>query len=450
MIGANRFSPRHPRTYSEGGEQAAPVLPKVSDFRFAADFSAAFRRWTLGLSLYRLTDVSNETVSIILLLIALAGLVAWTLHWLIGVVQRRLVRRIKPVEPSEGTEETHPSLARLFIDWTGNGLRTVIWVLFALFVIQLLPQTRTRIETFSASLERLSNQAGTWLVTTGVNVVIDLVATIFLARFAAALIRTGFDLFEKRAIGRGEPTARRRSQTLSAIFRGVAQTLIFFLGLMALLQHLSVNVTPILASAGVIGIAVGFGAQSLVKDFFAGFMILLEDQYNVGDVIKIGETSGAVERLTLRMTSIRALDGALTTIPNGTITTVSNFSKDWSRAVLDMEIDYHEDADRAMDVMLATARQLREERPAEIIDDPNLLGVERLTQNSIAIRMIVKTAANKQADITRELRRRTKQAFDQLEIKSPAREKFVLTSKRDSGLGKLADTGQANDGKAAD
>lgn len=367
--------------------------------------------------------MSNETVFIILLLIAAAGAFAWALHWLIGVVQRRLVNRFTPAETTEGE---HSWLGKLFIDWTGNALRTVIWVLFAFFVIHLLPQTRARLETLTDGLWLLRDRAGEWLVTNGVNIVIDVVATIFLARFASALIRTGFDLFEKRASGRGEVTAHRRSQTLSSIFRGVAQSLIFFLGLMAILQHLNVNVTPILASAGVIGVAVGFGAQSLIKDFFAGFMILLEDQYNVGDVVKIGETSGAVERLTLRMTSIRALDGALTTIPNGTIATVSNFSKDWSRAVLDMEIDYTEDADRAMEVMLATARSLRDERPSEIIEDPNLPGMERLTHNSIGLRLTVKTAANKQADVARELRRRTKQAFDQLGIKAPSREQFVL------------------------
>jgi moderate conductance mechanosensitive channel len=386
--------------------------------------------------------VSNETVLIILLLIAVAGSLAWVLHWLIGIAQRRLCRWVAPVEAAQGE---YASLSKLLIDWCGNALRTVVWVLYAFFVIRLLPQTRARLETLIAGLWQLRDRAGDWLLTTGVNVALDVIATIFLARFAAALIRTGFNLFEKRATARGETSARRRSETLSAIFRGVAQSLIFFLGLMALLQHLNVNVTPILASAGVIGIAVGFGAQSLIKDFFAGFMILLEDQYNVGDVIKIGETAGAVERLTLRMTSIRTLDGALTTIPNGTIATVSNFSKDWSRAVLDMEIDYTEDADRAMEVMLATARQLREERPAEIIEEPTLPGIERLTQNSIGLRLTIKTAANKQADITRELRRRTKLAFDQLGIKAPSREQFVLAGERQGGRAGDKGSGRVGD-----
>ncbi len=313
-------------------------------------------------------------------------------------------------------------------------MRTTVWLVYALFIVYLLPQTRPKIQTVSERLEQMREHAGDWLFDTGVNLAFDIVVTIFLARFATALIRTGFELFETRATGRGETTAKRRSQTLSAIFRGVAQGVIFFSGLMTVLQHLRVNVTPILASAGVIGIAIGFGAQSLIKDFFAGFMILLEDQYNVGDTIKIGETTGAVERLTLRMTLIRALDGSLTTIPNGTIATVSNFSKDWSRAVLDLEIDYSADADHAMEAMLATARQMRTEHPDEIIEEPAMLGVERLTHASIGLRMTVKTAANKQSEIARELRRRTKLAFDQLGIKAPAREQLVLAAGPESKL----------------
>lgn len=371
--------------------------------------------------------MSNEFLLTILLIVS-AGALGGVLHWFIGVVQRRLVRRFarQEVQPNEP-----PSLRGLLIDWCGNAARTTVWVLYAIFLVYLMPQTRPRIQTVSERLEQMRAHAGNWLLNTGVNVAIDVVATIFLARFATALIRTGFDLFERRAAARGETTAKRRSQTLSAIFRGVAQGVIFFIGLLTVLQHLNVNVTPILASAGVIGIAIGFGSQSLIKDFFAGFMILLEDQYNVGDTIKIGETNGSVERLTLRMTLIRALDGSLTTIPNGTITTVSNFSKDWSRAVLDLEIDYTADADQAMEAMLATARQMREERPNEIIEEPSMLGVERLTHASIGLRMTVKTVANKQADIARELRRRTKLAFDHLGIKAPSREQFVLAAGAD-------------------
>jgi small conductance mechanosensitive channel len=195
---------------------------------------------------------------------------------------------------------------------------------------------------------------------------------------------------------------------------------------MKTLQHLGVDVTPILASAGLVGIAVGFGAQSLIKDLFAGFLILLEDQYNVGDTVKIGETTGTVERMMLRSTQIRALDGALTTIPNGTIATVANFSKDWSRIVLDVEVDYTEDADRALQLMLTTARELRQERPDDFIEDPVPVGLEKLTNASLALRLTAKTRPAKQADLTRELRRRIKLAFDAAGIKAPVREQLIL------------------------
>jgi small conductance mechanosensitive channel len=214
--------------------------------------------------------------------------------------------------------------------------------------------------------------------------------------------------------------------------RGAAQASICVIGLMVLLGQLGLNITPILASAGIIGIAVGFGAQSLVKDIFAGFLVLLENQYGVGDVIKIGETTGSVERLTLRATWIRGLDGALTTIPNGSINQVSNLSSEWSRAVLDVEVAYDEDLDRAMRVILETARQMKEEMPHEIIDEPAMLGVDKMTSESIMLRLAVKTAPTRQADIGRELRRRIKLAFDREAIKAPpGRQQIVLSPPRE-------------------
>jgi small conductance mechanosensitive channel len=220
-------------------------------------------------------------------------------------------------------------------------------------------------------------------------------------------------------------------QTLSAIFRGVSQSIILFIGLMVLLQQLRVDITPILASAGVVGIAVGFGAQSLIKDLFAGFLILLEDQFNVGDTVKIGDVSGVVEQLTLRATRVRgALDGSLTTIPNGAISTVSNFSKDWSRAVLDVEVDYAEDVDRALGVLLETAQQMRADKPLLIIEDPEMKGVDRLSHGAITLRLTAKTAANRQNEVARELRRRLRLAFEREGIKAPSTQQQLVLARR--------------------
>jgi small-conductance mechanosensitive channel len=239
-------------------------------------------------------------------------------------------------------------------------------------------------------------------------------------RFASALIKTVFHLFERGAVNRHAPASRRRLQTLSATFRGVAQTVILFIGLMTFLGELGINITPILASAGVLGIAIGLGAQSLIKDFFAGLLILLEDQFSVGDVVKIGETNGTVEQMTLRATRVRGLDGSLTTIPNGSVGAVVNFSKGWSRVVLDIEIDYNEDIDRAMRVVLETAKRVKEENPTNIIEEPAMLGVDKLSASSVTLRLLAKTATGKQPEVGRELRRRVKLAFDQEGIKTPA------------------------------
>jgi small conductance mechanosensitive channel len=149
----------------------------------------------------------------------------------------------------------------------------------------------------------------------------------------------------------------------------------------------------------------------------------------VGDTVKIGETTGTVEQLTLRVTRVRALDGSLTMIPNGSIGPLVNYSKGWSRVVLDVEIDYKEDVDLAMRVMLETAKRMKEDSGADIIEEPAMLGVDKIGATSVTLRLLVKTAANKQADIGRELRRRIKLAFDQEGIKTPGPpQQWVLPS----------------------
>jgi small conductance mechanosensitive channel len=365
---------------------------------------------------YDFEPLNSQTFKIILLLL-IATLVCAALHWLVGLAQRRLANKFaKAPQPDDGGP---PSLKRLLLDWSGNGLRTLVWVFYSAFLISVLPQfggvsdnLRTERDKF---VKRLSDSN-----ISIVNLIIVIVGTVFLMRFASALIKTVFQLFERGAVNRHEPASRRRLQTLSATFRGVAQTVILFIGLMTFLGQLGINITPILASAGVLGIAIGLGAQSLIKDFFAGLLILLEEQFNVGDTVKIGETTGTVEQLTLRVTRVRALDGSLTIIPNGSVGAVVNYSKGWSRVVLDIEIDYKEDVDRAMRVALETAKRVKEERPADIIEEPTMLGVDKLGASSVTLRLLAKTATNKHPEVGRELRRRIKLAFDQEGIKAPA------------------------------
>jgi small-conductance mechanosensitive channel len=353
----------------------------------------------------------------ILLLLTIATLVAACLHWLLGLAQRRLAPRFAPkLQPDDGEP---PSLRRLLFEWTSKGLRTLVWLLYAAFLLVVLPQSRPQLAGLSDIWQPVRD-AFTKANISLVSLIIVIVGTIFLMRFASALIKSGFELFERSAANRHVATSRRRLQTLSTTFRGIVQTIILFIGLVTFLSQIGVNITPILTSAGVLGIAIGLGAQSLIKDFFAGFLILLEDQFSVGDTVKIGENTGTVEQLTLRVTRVRALDGSLTMIPNGSIGAVVNYSKGWSRVVLDVEIDYREDVDRAMRVMLETAKRMREESRSDIIEDPVMLGVDKLGAAGVTLRLLAKTASNKQADVGRELRRRVKLAFDQEGIKTPS------------------------------
>lgn len=350
------------------------------------------------------------------LLVPLAALVvAWALHLAAGRFRRRALQRLELETEKVGTGQP-PTVRRLVIDWSAKALRTGVWLALLIFILNLLRESGPDRDKLLSVLR----EANEFLVRTGIPAILIIVVTIFLMRFTAALIRTGFELFEQRITGQNAALVRRRTRTLSSISRGVVQAVIMFIGALVLLSQIGLSITPILASAGIVGIAVGFGAQSLVRDIFAGFLILLEEQYDVGDAVRIGETTGTVEHLTLRVTRIRSLDGALTTIPNGSITTVSNLSRDWSRAVLDVEIDYSADIDRAMQVMLATAAQFRQERPDEITEDPVMLGVDKATGTGITLRLTVKTAPAKQAEIARELRRRIKLAFDREGIRVPA------------------------------
>jgi small conductance mechanosensitive channel len=377
-----------------------------------------------------------------LILIAAGGALGFVLHWLVGRARARALSRLDAVAPVpvEAASEAQPeagaeeggglllrswhaeSLQRVLVEWGARGAITVVWLLYFLFLLALLPHARDRFETVRGRLTERVLRFDSWLLDHGLMAVIVLIVTVFLMRFTAALIRAAFTVYETRVVGDASEKLRRRAQTLSTILRGMAQVAIFFVGFMVALQQAGLNITPILASAGIVGIAVGFGAQSLVKDFFSGLMILLEDQFSVGDTIKIGDVSGTVEALTLRATRVRGVDGALTIFPNGAIATVSNFSKDWTRAVLDYEVDYGEDVDRAMKIMLDTARELKEQRPAgEMIDEPTMLGLDKVANGNLTLRLVVKTLPAKHAEIARELRRCIKVAFDREGIKGPVR-----------------------------
>ena len=334
----------------------------------------------------------------------LAGaVIAIILHWVIRNIRDRLVKN-----NSEQPKYFRP----LFIEWAAKGLQTLLWIIYLVFLLKLLPTIRNNFDEARKTFESRLQESLDFLLNNALGAIIILAITIFLMRFVSAFINSAMELYDQRLALTIKEATRRRASTLSVIFSGLAQSTIFFIGLMVALQQAGLNITPILASAGILGLAIGFGAQSLIKDIFAGFIVLLEDQYSVGDTIKIGDVTGTVEALTLRSTRVRGTDGALTIFPNGGISTVANLSKEWMRVVLDFEIDYASDTDRAMQMMLETAQQLASERPLEILEAPTMQGIEKVSGGNLMLRLVMKTTPAKQAELARELRRRVKLAFD--------------------------------------
>lgn len=219
----------------------------------------------------------------------------------------------------------------------------------------------------------------------------------------------------------------QRARTLVTVFNASLTTVVTVVAGIYLLKQFRIDVTPIIASAGVAGLALAFGAQSLIRDFFAGFFMLLENQYKIGDVIKIGETGGVVEGITLRLTVLRDLHGVVHFIPNGTVQKVSNMTQGWSRAVLEIGIAYKEDVDRVMDVLREVGRDLHQDTSfgPRLIEAPEVPGVEAFADSSITVRMLLKTRPGEQWNIAREARRRIKSAFDAAGIEIPFPQRVV-------------------------
>lgn len=231
----------------------------------------------------------------------------------------------------------------------------------------------------------------------------------------------------------------QRINTSSAILRSVGKVVIVFLAAMVVLSRMGVNVAPILASAGIVGLAVGFGAQSLVKDVISGFFIIMEDQYGVGDVIQVGESSGLVEKMNLRITQIRNQHGSLITIPNGAITTVTNHSKEWARAVLEVGISYHEDPDRVMQILRELGEELQAELPDKVVEPVEILGVEAFKESEVVIKLQFKTAPLEQWAVSRAFRRKVWFKFKEngIEIPFPQRTLWLATAGENKGASAL-------------
>ncbi|MQA93894.1 MAG: mechanosensitive ion channel [Streptosporangiales bacterium] len=210
-----------------------------------------------------------------------------------------------------------------------------------------------------------------------------------------------------------EERRRQRANTLGSVLRSTASVITLGIALLMIIGELGMNLAPLLASAGVVGVAIGFGAQAVVKDFITGMFMLMEDQYGVGDVITVGTTKGTVEAVSLRVTRLRDVNGVVWYVRNGEITQVGNEAQGWSRAILDVPIAYDEDAHRVRRIIERAAAEMRTEEDWHdvLIEDPEVWGVEALSSASVVMRVVVKTVPLRQSDAARELRARLKDAF---------------------------------------
>ena len=214
---------------------------------------------------------------------------------------------------------------------------------------------------------------------------------------------------------------RQRAETIDSVLRSIASFVIFGVAFVTALAELGVELGPILASAGVAGVALGFGAQSLVRDFLSGIFMILEDQYGVGDLIDTGEAVGTVEEVGLRVTRLRDSSGVVWYVRNGEILRVGNHSQGWSTAVVDVSIAYNQEIPTVLELIRATADELAEDEAwrDRILEDPVVAGVESVTGAAVTIRVIIKCTPNDHYAVQRELRERIKEAFDREGIQVP-------------------------------
>ena len=232
----------------------------------------------------------------------------------------------------------------------------------------------------------------------------------------------------------------KRGRTISQLLRSVGRVVIVTIAIL-LTFNVFINIAPILAGAGILGLAISFGAQSLVRDIISGFFILLENQFAVGDVIDVGGKSGVVEKMTMRVVVLRDLEGTMHVVPNGQITVVSNHTRGWARAVVDITVPHTEDVDRIIAVVRDEAAQFSTDPVWALqLDGPvEVLGIEELRDNAVVIRSLLKTQPGSQWNVAREFRRRLKIRFDREAIETPFQQRRVnVTIKGGAGAEAIA------------
>jgi moderate conductance mechanosensitive channel len=339
--------------------------------------------------------------------LALAALAAMAIALLVGSLTRRLLVTI------EGERFQTQQIANA----TVKAVRRVTFVL-SLMVLAFpaldLAGVELRVGLHPEDVSR-------WLAQSGARVLLLVLLAFAANRFAASVFRNA-----EHEIAEGDDLEtqerRKRLHTVGATSRRFFAILIWSAAALMVLRELDVDITPVLTGAGIIGLAVGFGAQTLVKDIISGLFLIAEDQVRLGDAAEVNGIGGTVEEINLRTIVLRDLEGALHYIANGEIRTLANKSKDFSYYVIDIGVAYEDDADRIVEVVRGVARELMQDPvfAASILEPLEVLGVEAFKPTEVTLRFRIKTLPLKQAEVGRELRRRIKKAFEANGIRIPA------------------------------
>jgi small conductance mechanosensitive channel len=257
-----------------------------------------------------------------------------------------------------------------------------------------------------------------WLLSSGITIVLILIALFVVLKIVKSFSKRLSKLFLKK---RDDEEAKKRAETISSVIRNTLSITVVVLAMLIILGQVGVEIGPLLAAAGIAGLAIGFAGQSLVKDIINGFFILLEDQIRVGDIVEVGGISGVVEKINLKLTRLRDLEGNVHFVPNSTIDIVSNKTKEYSCYLLDIGVAYREDADEVMEVIKQIDEEMRNDPDWKdmILQPIEVFGLDRFDDSAVVVRARTRTLPAKQWGIGREFKRRIKKRFDELDIEIP-------------------------------
>ncbi len=340
-------------------------------------------------------------------------LTAAAVLFILTVIFRNMFRdRISKLKPDQKSAKKNKFFDRLML--------LVIYFSIAVIMLSFIAVIFSKEDIFS-SITTESIQE--WLLSHGILILAYIAIAYFIYRIAKAFVPKMVTGFVKSS-GKGRHSKswfERRSKTLTSLIVWMVGIVTGVVAFFLIMEELGQNITPLLASAGVVGVALALGAQTMVKDFLAGMFILLEDQYNVGDTVKIAGIAGAVEEVNLRRTVLRDLDGIVHTIPNSTVTTASNYTRDLARVNLDVPVAYGEDLDNVFNVINRVGKDLAADPYFSklIKTPPQVLRVQKFADSGIEIRILGDVRPSMQWEVTGELRKRLKKAFDEEGIEIP-------------------------------